>query len=60
MRYTIFINQRAMITQEDHDFVSFLFSKLIKHVDVDMLDLHNDDSCCDHLHFEQLDLGLEL
>ena len=47
-----------MITKEDHDFVSFLFGKLIKHVDVDMLDLDDDDSCCDHLQFEQLTLEL--
>ena len=49
-----------MLTQEDHDFVSFLFDKLNKHVDVDMLDLNDDDSCCDHLHFEQLQLELWL
>ena len=49
-----------MLTQEDHDFVSFLFGKLNKHIDVDMLDLNDDDDCCDHLHFEQLDLQLEL
>ena len=47
-----------MTSQESNDFVSFLFDKLIKHVDVDMLDLHGDDSCCDHLHFEQLELNL--
>ena len=47
-----------MLTQDDHDFVSFLFGKLIKHVDVDMLDLNDDDSCCDHLHFKQLELEL--
>ena len=47
-----------MITQSDRDFVNDLFGKLIKHVDVDMLDLHDDDSCCDHLEFEQLALDL--
>ncbi len=47
-----------MTTQESNDFVSFLFDKLISNVDVDMLDLHDDDSCCDHLHFEQLQLEL--
>jgi len=45
-----------MITQEDRDFVNMLFGKLIKHVDTDMIDLHDDDSCCDHIQFEQLSL----
>ena len=47
-----------MITQDDRDFVNDLFSKLHTHVDVDMLDLHDDDSCCDHIHFQQLELSL--
>ena len=47
-----------MITQADRDFVNDLFGKLISTVDVDMLDLHDDDSCCDHLEFEQLTLEL--
>ena len=45
-----------MINQQDREFVDFLFSKLLKHVDTDMLDLQDDDSCCDHIHFEQLTL----
>jgi hypothetical protein len=45
-----------MITQEDRDFVNMLFGKLIKHVDTDMIDLQDDDSCCDHIQFEQLSL----
>jgi len=47
-----------MITQADRDFVNDLFDNLINTVDVDMLDLHDDDSCCDHLEFEQLTLEL--
>ena len=43
-------------TQDDRDFVNQLFNKLITHVDMDMLDLNDDDSCCDHLHFKQLEL----
>ena len=43
-----------MTTQEDREFVDFLFGKLFKHVDTDMLDLQDDDSCCDHIQFEQL------
>ena len=45
-----------MITQEDKDFVNFLFNKLIKHIDTEMIDLHDSDSCDDHLQFAQLEL----
>ena len=45
-----------MITQEDREFVDFLFSKLVKHVDTAMIDLQDDDSCCDHVLFTQLEL----
>jgi len=45
-----------MITQEDRDFVNFLFGKLVTHTDTDMIDLQDDDSCCDHLEFEQLSI----
>lgn len=45
-----------MITQEDREFVNFLFDKLLKHVDTDMIDLQDDDSCCDHIQFTQLQL----
>lgn len=45
-----------MITQDDRDFVNFLFGKLVTHTDTDMIDLQDDDSCCDHLEFEQLSL----
>ena len=47
-----------MITQEDRDFVNFLFGKLLTETDTDMIDLHDDDSCCDHLEFEQLALDV--
>jgi|TARA_B100000035_G_scaffold278439_1_gene257409 hypothetical protein len=45
-----------MFSKEDTDFIDMLFGKLVKHVDTDMIDLHDDDSCCDHLEFEQLAL----
>ena len=45
-----------MITQDDRDFVNFLFGKLLTETDTDMIDLQDDDSCCDHLNFEQLSL----
>lgn len=47
---------KTMFTKEDHEFVDFLFGKLVKHVDTDMIDLHDDDSCCDHIEFQQLSL----
>ena len=40
--------------KENKEFVDFLFDKLFSHVDTGMIDLHDDDSCCDHLEFEQL------
>ena len=45
-----------MITQEDHEFVDFLFGKLVKHVDTAMIDLQDDDSCDDDFQFNQLSL----
>jgi hypothetical protein len=45
-----------MFSQEDKEFVNFLFDKLTQHVDTDMLDLHDSDSCDDHLMFAQLEL----
>ena len=45
-----------MITQENKEFVDFLFNKLIKHIDTDMIDLHDSDSCDDHLQIAQLEL----
>ena len=46
-----------MITQQDREFVDFLFGKLTKHVDMEMVDLHDDDApMIDALEFEQLTL----
>jgi len=45
-----------MITNEDREFVNDLFDKLFKHVDTDMIDLQDDDSCSDHINFQQLSL----
>jgi len=47
-----------MFFQENKEFIDFLFDKLSKHVDTEMIDLQDDDSCCDHLEFEQLTLSL--
>jgi hypothetical protein len=40
----------------DKEFVDFLFGKLLTHTDTDMIDLHDSDSCDDHLQFNQLSL----
>jgi len=45
-----------MNIQENKEFVNFLFDKLFQHADTDMLDLHESDSCDDHLQFAQLEL----
>ncbi len=42
------------ITDENREFVNFLFDKLVSHVDMAMLDLHESDSCDDHLQLELL------
>jgi len=42
-----------MFSKEETDFIDFLFSKLTQHVDTDMIDLQDDDTCCDHIIFEQ-------
>tara|TARA_R100000458_G_C8194971_1_gene187407 strand:- start:677 stop:829 length:153 start_codon:yes stop_codon:yes gene_type:complete len=41
-------------SKEDHEFLDFLFNKLTTTLDTQMIDLHDDDSCDDHLKFEQL------
>ena len=46
----------AMFTKEDLEFVDFLFGKLTCLTDTDMIDLQDDDSCDDHIQFEQLSL----
>ena len=48
-----------MISQQDRDFVNFLFDKLAPIANA--IDLHNDDSCCDHVEFEKIwQLEMEL
>ena len=43
-----------MFSKEDHDFIDMLFGKLTCLTDPEMIDLHDDDSCCDHVEFEKL------
>ncbi len=40
------------------EFVDFLFSKLVSHVDMDMLDLDDDDTHTTALDFKQLELDV--
>ena len=43
----------------DHEFVSFLFDKLVSHVDTDMIDLSDDDTAgIDAILFQQLELDI--
>ena len=43
-----------MFSQEDHEFIDFLFGKLTCLTDTEMIDLQDDDTCCDHIQFEEL------
>ena len=45
-----------MFSKDDTDFIDFLFGKLTCLTDTDMLDLHSDDTCCDHLEFKAAEL----
>ena len=45
-----------MFSKDDHDFLDMLFSKLTAFVDVEELDLHDDDTCCDHLELKAAEL----
>ena len=45
-----------MFSKDDLEFIDMLFGKMQKHLDTDMIDLHDDDSCCDHIEFSQLEL----
>ena len=39
---------------DDKAFVNFLFEKLTGLTDTDMIDLHDDDTTCDHIELENL------
>ena len=39
---------------DEKEFLDFLFQKLTGLKDADMIDLHGDDSTCDHIEFEKL------
>ena len=47
-----------MFSKDDTDFIDFLFGKLTCLTDTDMIDLHDDDTCCDHLELKAAELEM--
>ena len=47
-----------MFSKDDHDFLDMLFGKLTCLTDTDMIDLHDDDTCCDHLELKAAELEM--
>ncbi len=47
-----------MFSKSDTDFIDFLFGKLTCLTDTDMIDLHDDDTCCDHLELKAAELEM--
>jgi len=47
-----------MFSKDDHDFLDMLFGKLTAHVDMEEIDLHDDDTCCDHLELKAAELEM--
>ena len=45
-----------MFSKEDHEFIDMLFGKLTAFVDMEEIDLHDDDTCCDHLELKAAEL----
>ena len=54
------MNAGLMFSKDDHNFIDFLFGKLTCLTDTDMIDLHDDDTCCDHLELEKRAADLEM
>ena len=46
--------QTMKLTKQNLDFLDDLFDKLLKNTDKEMVDLHEDDACVDHIEFEKL------
>ena len=49
-----------MFSKDDHDFIDFLFGKLTSLVDIEEIDMHDDDTCCDHLEFKAAELEMSV
>lgn len=52
------MNAGPMFSKDDHDFLDMLFGKLTAFVDTEEIDLHDDDSCCDHLELKAAELEM--
>lgn len=48
-----------MFSKDELDFLDNLFSKL-NCLDLDMIDLHDDDTCCDHLELKAAELEMSV
>ena len=53
----MFSESGSMFSKDDLDFLDNLFSKLTC-LDLDMIDLHDDDTCCDHLELKAAELEI--
>ena len=53
----MFSESGSMFSKDDLDFLDNLFSKL-SCLDTDMIDLHDDDTCCDHLELKAAELEM--
>jgi len=42
------------LTKQNLDFLDDLFDKLLKNTDKEMIDLHDDDACVDHIELKKL------
>jgi hypothetical protein len=49
-----------MFTKDDHNFLDMLFGKFTKHIDTDMMDLHDNDDTAgmDELEFRAAELEM--
>ena len=50
-------NAGPMFSEDELNFLDNLFSKLTC-LDTDMIDLHDDDTCCDHLELKAAELEM--
>ena len=49
---------KQMFSEDELNFLDELFSKLTCLTDTDMIDLHDDDTCCDHLELKAAELEM--
>ena len=51
-------NAGPMFSKDDTDFIDFLFGKLTCLTDMEEIDMHDDDTCCDHLELKAAELEM--